>query len=171
MWGILMERRLYGLDALLDGLVPELVGRERNGDVRAVACREGNPAVEVIGGRDTGKSALLDALFESYKDLAPVARADFADSRYGEPGLAEGVHAQETPNASPVSNLLYLLSHKLGLKAGRFQRAVKFPRLHLGLLVVTAWRPDGDGLSPPELWQAQEKLRQQISQDHPDPRR
>jgi hypothetical protein len=168
---MVMERRLYGLDALLDGLVPQLVGRARNGDVCELAHRAGNPAVEVVGGRDTGKSALLEVLFESYKDLTPLARVDFADSRYGEPGLAEGIHEQETPNASPVSNLLYLLSHKLGLKIGTFHRPVRFPRLHLGLLIVTAWCPDGEGISPPDLRQKQESLRQLIAQAPPDPRR
>ncbi|MEV0266530.1 hypothetical protein AB0I49_35015 [Streptomyces sp. NPDC050617] len=166
-----MVRSLYGLDVVLDGLVPGLVGRERGGGIRGLAYREGNPVIELVGGRDTGKSALLDALFAAYKDQAPLARADLADSKYGEPGLVAGVHDQEAPNASPVSNLLYLVSHKLGLKAGPFHRPVRFPRLHLGLLVVTAWRPDGEGIGPPGLLRAQEELLRLITEDQPDPRR
>ncbi|MFH8981135.1 hypothetical protein [Streptomyces varsoviensis] len=166
-----MVRSLYGLDVLLDDLVPCLVGRERGGAIRVCAYREGNPVVELVGGRDTGKTALLDALFAAYKDQAPLARADFADSKYGEPGLVAGVHDEEAPNASPVTNLLYLVSHKLGLKAGAFHRPVRFPRLHLGLLVVTAWRPDGEGIGPPGLLRAQEELLRIVTEDRPDPRR
>ncbi|WP_326594953.1 hypothetical protein [Streptomyces sp. NBC_01803] len=166
-----MGDQLYGQEALLDGLVPRLVGVERLGD--AWVAREfpgGGPVVQIVGGRGAGKSALLDALSAGYRNRVPLALADLAAPGFGEPGLAD-VAGEESANASPVTHLLYLLSYKLGLPARSFRRRLFFPRLSCGLLPTTAWQPPDSGLTPDALAQAQNELRALLKQPQPNERR
>ncbi|GAB2876156.1 hypothetical protein [Streptomyces mayteni] len=174
-----MVARLYGQEALTDGLVPRLVGLERLRDRRVDQEFPGaRPVVEVSGGRAGGKTELLAALYDGYHGRVPLARADLAVPGFGEPGLAglPGGGPAGTPprNASPVTQLLYLLSYKLGLRPRRFAQAPAFPRLALGLLVVTTWRPgtgDETHVAPAGLRAAEDRLREIIREDSPDARR
>ncbi|WP_280718893.1 hypothetical protein [Kitasatospora sp. MAP5-34] len=127
----------------MDGLVPQLVGLERTRR-RLVPFkdRDSGPIVQVVGGRGSGKSAMLDALYEGYHNRLPLARADLAAAGFGQRELAD-LAEDDTPNSSPITSLLYLLSDQLGLKADRFNRGLKFRRLSVGLLVVSAWQPGG----------------------------
>ncbi|MGK5531625.1 hypothetical protein, partial [Streptomyces sp. URMC 129] len=166
-----MGDHLYGQEAFLDGLVPRLVGVERTGT--AWVAREfagGAPVVQVVGGRASGKSALLEALSAGYRNRVPLALADLRAPGFGEPGLAD-VAGEETANASPVTHLLYLLSYKLGLPARAFRRRLSFPRLSCGLLLTTAWQPPDSGLTPDALAQAQSELRALLKQPQPNERR
>ncbi|TDC20477.1 hypothetical protein E1265_22090 [Streptomyces sp. 8K308] len=173
-----MGERLYGQEALTDGLVPRLVGLERLRDRRIAQEFPGaRPVVEVSAGRAGGKTVLLDALYAGYNGRVPLARADLAASGFGESGLSglPGGGSEPPPrNASPVTQLLYLLSYKLGLRPRRFTQAPAFPRLALGLLVVTTWRP-GTGeeteVAPAQLRTAEARLREVIREDSPDARR
>ncbi|WP_405015647.1 hypothetical protein OHV05_00020 [Kitasatospora sp. NBC_00070] len=138
-----MSENLHGQSVLLDGLVPHWVGLERNGQglIRSKG-RDSGPVVQVIGGRGAGKSALLNALYEAYHNRLPLAHADLAAPGFGHDSLA-GLSENETPNSSPVTSLLYLLSDQLGLKVDRFGHGLQFRRLSVGLLVVSAWQPVG----------------------------
>ena len=175
-----MGERLHGAhgqEALTDGLVPRLVGLERLRDRRIAQEFPGaRPVVEVSAGRAGGKTVLLDALYSGYNGRVPLARADLAAPGFGESGLSglPGGGSGPPRNASPVTQLLYLLSYKLGLRPRRFTQAPTFPRLALGLLVVTTWRP-GTGaetdVAPAELRTAEARLREIIREDSPDAKR
>ncbi|MCQ4040678.1 hypothetical protein ACFOSC_22230 [Streptantibioticus rubrisoli] len=172
-----MGERLYGQEALLDGLVPRLVGLERTRE-RLVRLEhpKGGPVVQVLGVQGSGKSAALDALYHGYNGRLPLARVDLAAAGFGERDLAD-LPDRQAPNASPVTHLLYLLSYKLGLRTHRlFNRPPKFPRLLLGLLVITASQPGDTGeadrpVDPAELRDAESRLRAVIAEDRPETKR
>ncbi|MFC5185971.1 hypothetical protein [Actinomadura harenae] len=124
---------LYNLRILVDGIVPGLVGRKANGGARV--SREfplGEPVVEIVGGRASGKTTLIDVLYDGYKNAVPLGRV-----RLTEPAFRR----VDSQNASAVSNLLYQLQYELEKPAGR--RELPFPRLSVGLLVVTSWAAEG----------------------------
>ncbi|MGK5497422.1 hypothetical protein [Streptomyces sp. URMC 125] len=160
------------MEEILDHLVPQLVGRRRDGEVCGFGRPDGaHPVLEVVGGRNTGKTALLDALYVAYKPWVPLARVDCADPRLGEPSLVAGVDELETSNVSPLTSLLYLLSYKLGLDVERSRRRVRFRRLSAGLVVVSAWRPEEEGLAPEELRLAQSEVEAVLASDQASQRR
>ncbi|MFF4409147.1 hypothetical protein [Streptomyces sp. NPDC001404] len=159
-----MGERLYGQDAVLDGLIPRLVGLERTGGGRVpFEDRDRAPIVQICGGLGSGKSALLNALYEGYHDRVPLARIDLAA-----PGFEEGESA-DSPNSSPVTNVLYLLSYKLGLRLRGVRRPPRFPRLSVGLLVVTAWEPEGT--LPDRLREAERSLQEIVATGDTDRRK
>ncbi|BFV54985.1 hypothetical protein KCMC57_up00890 [Kitasatospora sp. CMC57] len=138
-----MGTSLHGQSALLDTLVPYWLGLERTGEALLRSKgRDSGPVVQVIGGRGAGKSALLNALYEAYHNRLPLAHADLDAPGFGHASLV-GLAENETPNSSPVTSLLYLLSDQLGLKVERFGHGLQFRRLSVGLLVVSTWQPVG----------------------------
>ncbi|WP_329263722.1 hypothetical protein OG223_48680 [Streptomyces sp. NBC_01478] len=163
-----MVERLYGVDPLLDGLVPGLVGLDRSGGrCERVELPGGNPVIELVGGRCSGKTGVLAALSAAYTPLVPLVRVDLAAPDFGDPLLAD--LADTRPDGSRLTDLLYLLSYKLGLRVRRTTQLLRFPRLALGLLVVTAWSPDGtpDGaaVAPQDLRRAEKRLKEVIDQN------
>jgi hypothetical protein len=166
-----MGEEPYGQGALLDGLVPRMVGLERTRERRFRPDFGGaGPLVRVTGGRASGKTAMLDALADGYAHRLPLARADLAAPDLGNSAL-DAMRLTESPTASPVTHLLYLLRHQLGLhtRGG----GLPFPRLSLGLLVATAWMPDRDGrgVVPAGLLAAQRELWLFVTGAQSDPRR
>jgi hypothetical protein len=171
-----MGGRLYGQQALHEDFVPRLVGlHHTHGYQVPFAYPKGAPVVRIVGGRGSGKTALLGAVHDAYNGRVPLARVDLEAPGYGEPGIADG--DDDVPNASRITHLLYLLAYKLGLDVRHFGRPMAFPRLSLGLLVVTAWRPlnsdgaDGTDVRPPDLRRAEDDLRTLITAEDPDVRR
>ncbi|MGP4114885.1 hypothetical protein ACTWP5_28775 [Streptomyces sp. 4N509B] len=159
-----MSEDLYGQRELLEGLVPQFVGlplrRAALWEQRTKPAFGGcGPVVCVSGGRASGKTALLTALFDAYNGRLPLARADLAAPDLGDRKLA-GQNLAPTRTASPLTHLLYLLRYNLGLRTRG--GGLTFPRLSLGLLVATAWVPDEDGggrgVAPAGLLQAQREL-------------
>ncbi|MFB7368587.1 hypothetical protein ACFC0D_01870 [Streptomyces sp. NPDC056222] len=168
-----MGGRLYGQQALQEGFVPRLVGlHHKDGYLVPFAYPKGAPVVRIVGGRGSGKTALLGAVHDAYNGRVPLARVDLGAPGFGEPGIADG--DDDVPNASRITHLLYLLAYKLGLEVRHFGRPMAFPRLSLGLLVVTAWRPLNSGendVRPPDLRRAEADLRTLITAEDPDVRR
>ncbi|MET9433214.1 hypothetical protein [Streptomyces sp. NPDC006551] len=168
-----MGGRLYGQQALQESFVPRLVGlHHQDGYHVPLAYPKGAPVVRIVGGRGSGKTALLGAVHDAYNGRVPLARVDLGAPGFGEPGVADG--DTDVPNASRITHLLYLLAYKLGLDVRHFGRPMAFPRLSLGLLVVTAWRPlnsDETDVRPPDLRRAEADLRTLITADDPDVRR
>ncbi|MFE5970431.1 hypothetical protein [Streptomyces sp. NPDC056463] len=168
-----MGGRLYGQQALQEGFVPRLVGlHHREGYLVPFAYPKGSPVVRIVGGRGSGKTALLGAVHDAYNGRVPLARVDLGAPGFGEPGVADG--DDDVPNASRITHLLYLLAYKLGLEVRHFGKPMVFPRLSLGLLVVTAWRPlnsDETDVRPPDLRRAEADLRTLITAEDPDVRR
>ncbi|WP_405975840.1 hypothetical protein OG496_50880 [Streptomyces sp. NBC_00988] len=165
-----MAERLYGVDPLLDGLVPGLVGFDRNGGrCDRVELPGGHPVIELVGGRRSGRTSVLAALSAAYAPLVPLVRADLAAPDFGDPLLADLPDTR--PDGSRLTDLLYLLSYKLGLRVRRTTQPLRFPRLSLGLLAVTAWRPDGTSddvgaaLAPQDLRRAEQRLKGVINQN------
>jgi hypothetical protein len=164
--------KLYGRSAMLEHLVPHLVGleyrRDRNRPLKGKRYVR-NPIVQVNGGRATGKTAVLRALSDAYSGRIPVAYVDLTAPGFAVPGLA-GLDQTVTPNASEVTDLLYVLSHQLGLNVPEFGRPLNFPRLVHGLLAITVWWPDdqGEGIRPAELATAQTRLDELLKAIQPD---
>lgn len=162
-----MGERLHGMDPLFDGLVPDLVGLDRNGGRRTRAATPGAlPVIELVGGRCSGRTTLLATLSTDYTPLVPLARADLAEPGFGDPLLAD--LPDDRPDGSHLTDLLYLLSYRLGLRVRRTVQPLRFPRLSLGLLVVTAWRADetstaATAVPPQDLRRAEQRLREVIS--------
>lgn len=152
--------RLYGQEAVLDGLVPHLVGLDRTTE-RRPHHRRGAPVVHLVGPRGSGRTTLLNDLHSSYRNRVPLVRADLAVGDFGFEGLGR-LPGDDLPNASHVTSLLYLMSHHLQLAVPRSWTTLKFRRLSLGLLVVTTWPASGpaDPNEPADL----QNLRQQL--DH-----
>ncbi|MFC4607490.1 hypothetical protein ACFO9E_06625 [Streptomyces maoxianensis] len=169
-----MGGRLYGQEVLHDGFVPRLVGlHQSDGYQVPFAYPRGAPLVHLVGGCGSGKTALLNAVQDAYSERVPLARVDLAAPGFGEPGVAE-LSGDEVPNASHITHLLYLLAYKLGLDVGHFGKPMAFPRLSLGLLVVTAWRPlnsDEADVRPADLRRAETDLRDFIIAEDPDVKR
>ncbi|WP_267243445.1 hypothetical protein [Streptomyces sp. PR69] len=162
------QHTLYGQRALQEDFVPRLVGLHCDGRYRVpFAYPGGAPLVHVVGGRGSGKTALLDRVYDAYNGRVPLARADLAAPGFGEAGVVDLLD-DDSPNASHITHLLYLLAYRLGLDVRRFGRPLAFPRLSLGLLVVTAWRPlggdDGD-VRPADLRRAEADLRKFITDE------
>ncbi|MFI2367912.1 hypothetical protein [Streptomyces sp. NPDC018833] len=168
-----MGGRLYGQQALQEDFVPRLVGlHHKDGYQVAFAYPKGAPVIRIVGGSGSGKTALLGAVHDAYNGRVPLARVDLGAPGFGEPGVADG--DDDVPNASRITHLLYLLAYKLGLEVRHFGRPMAFPRLSLGLLVVTAWRPqnsDEIDVRPPDLRRAEADLRTLITAEDPDVRR
>jgi hypothetical protein len=172
-----MPEGLHGWDGLLRGLLPRLVGLEAGRD-RLVRYDfpAGGPIVHLTGGRATGKTAALTAAREAYGGRIPVAHADLAAPGFGSPAV-DALPDAETPNASPVTDLLYLLIHDLGLKVPGFWRPLVCPRVLIGLLAVTSWETTEGGtpgrtVRASELAAAQARLAQfvNVAGEPPDQR-
>ncbi|MFC4033893.1 hypothetical protein ACFO3J_20760 [Streptomyces polygonati] len=75
-----MASELYGRDALLQGLVPRLVGVAYRGDGgrRPVDSRDAGPVVRLVGSRGAGKSAILADLADAYRQRIPLSLLDLA---------------------------------------------------------------------------------------------
>lgn len=163
-----MVERLYGVDPLLDGLVPGLVGLDRSGARHERVELPGpHPVIELVGGRCSGKTSVLTALSVAYAPLVPLVRVDLAAPDFGEPLLADLADAR--PDGSRLTDLLYLLSYKLGLRVRRTTQLLRFPRLALGLLVLTAWRPEGTSddaaVAAQDLRRAEKRLKTVIDEN------
>ncbi|MET7617787.1 hypothetical protein [Streptomyces sp. NPDC005408] len=154
--------------------MPRLVGlHQKDGYRVGFAYPKGAPVVRVVGGRGSGKSALLNAVYDAYNGRVPLARVDLGAPGFGEPGVS-GLGDDEVPGASHITHLLFLLAYKLGLDVQHFGKELAFPRLSLGLLVVTAWRPlnsDEADVRPADLRRAEADLRAFIVAEDPDLKR
>ncbi|MFI0778918.1 hypothetical protein [Streptomyces sp. NPDC021212] len=172
-----MGSGLYNLSRVMDTLAPALLGMPPGGgpwvNRRFPA---GEPVVEVVGGRATGKTALLDALYDGYHAWVPTARVDLGEAPYSADDQGDRARL-DTANASPVTNLLFTVSHQLGYERDGNKRVLTFPRLSPALLVISAWRPeaqdrdgrDGDDVAPADLVAAEEELGEILGQRNPDP--
>ncbi|TXS48879.1 hypothetical protein [Streptomyces sp. t39] len=169
-----MGGRLYGQQTLHEDFVPRLVGLHHTGNYQVpFAFPAGAPVVEIVGGRGSGRTALIDAVHDAYNGRVPLARVDLDAPGFGEPGVAD-LADEDAPNASHLTQLLYVLAYRLGLDVRHFGRALAFPRLSLGLLVVSAWRPlnaDERDVRPPDLRRAEADLRTLVTAEDADPRR
>lgn len=170
-----MGSGLYNLSRVMDTLAPALLGMPPGGGPwKDRAFPAGEPVVEVVGGRATGKTALLDALYDGYHAWVPTARVDLGEAPYSA-GDQEDRARLDTANASPVTNLLFTVSHQLGYERDGNNRTLTFPRLAPALLVITAWRPeaqdrdDRDEVAPADLVAAEEELGEILAQRNPDP--
>lgn len=131
---------LYGLAPLTDKLVPRMVlGNDHPEAPRGRPVP--GPIVQLLGGRLSGKSEVLRALHRDYAERTPTAWLDLAQPGFGQPGMAD-VRSRVGPTASLVTHLLFLLAARLGEGVPGMRR-IEFPRLSLGLLMATAWRPLG----------------------------
>jgi hypothetical protein len=177
-----MGSGLYNLSRVMDTLAPALLGMPPGGGPWVNRTfPAGEPVVEVVGGRATGKTALLDALYDGYHAWVPTARVDLGEAPYSA-GDDEDRAGLDTANASPVTNLLFTVSHHLGYERDGNKRTLTFPRLSPALLVISAWRPEAqrreaphgadrgrDEVGPADLVEAEEELRELLAQRNPDP--
>ncbi|MFE7116073.1 hypothetical protein ACFU99_11705 [Streptomyces sp. NPDC057654] len=166
---------LYGRRALLRDVVPALVGLDRTGRHRIPPPRHGYaPVLSCVGGQGSGKTAVLEALAEQYRQRVPQAYADLGADDFGVAGLAPVV-AAGTPNASTISDLLFLLSFRLTKHPRDFGRALSLPRLTQGLIAVSSWQVQDtdDGIPvavrPDELAAAGRRLDALLQDSQPDP--
>ncbi|MEV0266471.1 hypothetical protein AB0I49_34710 [Streptomyces sp. NPDC050617] len=166
---------LYGRKALLKDVVPSLVGLDHHGKRRIPPPRQGYaPVLSCVGGQGSGKTAVLEALAAQYQQRVPQAYADLGAADFGQAGLAPAV-AAGTPNASTVSDLLFLLSFRLSKHPRDFGKALALPRLTQGLVAVSSWQVQdaGDGVPvpvrPDELDAASRRLGELIRGSQPDP--
>lgn len=167
-----MRSSLYNLSRVVETLAPALIGMPPGGGPWVERkFPAGDPVVEVVGGRATGKTALIRALYEGYHAFVPTACVDLAEAPYS--AVDHGDRDRlDTANASPVTNLLFTVSHQLGYERDGSSRTVAFPRLSPALLVLTAWRPeapDGEEVWPAQLVTAEEELRSLLAQPNPAP--
>ncbi|MGR8009040.1 hypothetical protein [Streptomyces hypolithicus] len=128
-----MDRELFGREAILDGLVPRLVGLPAHGFQKVpFEHRDDLPAVVLVGGRGMGKTAVLKQLHRGYRQRTPIALLDCESAQFGE-------------SQSPVTEALAELGEQLA-PAVHGAGAVTFPRLGAGLLAVASlgWRPHDD---------------------------
>ncbi|MFD8147496.1 hypothetical protein [Streptomyces sp. NPDC059708] len=155
---------LYGRSAVLNTVVPSLVGLEPNGPKR-LRIPDGTPLLLVCGGgRGSGKSALLKALSEQYAHRVPQAYADLAADHFGQPGLAAPADGEAPRNASHTSDLLFYLMDGLSQKPAEFGGRLSFPRLLQGLLAITSWEP----VRPAEIPAARHRLAELQRAGQPD---
>ncbi|MFI0819078.1 hypothetical protein ACH4TX_24140 [Streptomyces sp. NPDC021098] len=167
-----MGSGLYNLSRVMDTLAPALLGMPPGGgpwEKRRFPA--GEPVVEVVGGRASGKTALLDALYDGYHAAVPTARVDLGEGPYSADDQGDRARL-DTANASPVTNLLFTVSHQLGYERDGNSRTLTFPRLFPALLVITAWRPDDHDraeVAPADLVAAEEELGDILAQRNPDP--
>ncbi|AJF63803.1 hypothetical protein [Streptomyces vietnamensis] len=99
--------------------------------------------VECAGGRLTGKTALLRELEDRYAERLPQAYVDLDKRDFGQPGLLPPPPDEVVPNASRISDLLFLLLYELRQRPKKFGTGIAFPRLTQGLLAVTNWQAAG----------------------------
>lgn len=148
---------------MFEDIVPSLVGLEpgRGGWQRVPA---GTPLlVECAGGRLTGKTALLRELETRYAELLPQAYLDLDKKDFGQPGLPPPPD-EVVPNASRISDLLFLLLYELRQKPKKFGSGLTFPRLTQGLLAVTNWQAAG----PAGLEASMRNLMELLKTSQPD---
>lgn len=121
---------LYGRDAVLQDLVPRMVGlhHTKRKAVRQEP-RDEVPAVLLHGGHGSGRTAVLDELRTAYADRVPVAAVDCADANGDDAAVS---------NTSPVAELLTGLARGLCGHRPGFGR-LRLPRLLTGLVAVSAW--------------------------------
>ncbi|MFI6146406.1 hypothetical protein [Streptomyces sp. NPDC051109] len=156
---------LYGRAAVLDAVVPSLVGLESRGSAR-LRIPGGSPLlIECGGGRLSGKTALLRELSHRYAQRLPQAYADLGAADFGQPGLASSADAT-TANASRTSDLLFYLMDRLSRKPNEFGWKPSFPRLTQGLLAVTSWQ--SGTVQPAELAAARRLLAGLLRESQPD---
>ncbi|MFF1370502.1 hypothetical protein [Streptomyces virginiae] len=162
-WGVMVT--LYGRAAVLDAVVPSLVGLESQGAAR-LRIPGGSPLlIECGGGRLTGKTALLKELSKRYAQRIPQAYADLGAADFGQPGLAS-LADETTANASRTSDLLFYLMDALSRKPNEFAGKLCFPRLTQGLLAVTSWQ--SEDVQPAELQAARRRLAGLLRESQPD---
>ncbi|RKT07524.1 hypothetical protein BX286_5586 [Streptomyces sp. 3211.6] len=155
---------LYGRSAVLNAVVPSLVGLEPNGPKR-LRIPDGTPLLLVCGGgRGSGKSALLKALSDQYAHRVPQAYADLDADHFGQPGLAAPADGEAPRNASRTSDLLFYLMDGLSQKPSEFGGKLSFPRLVQGLLAITSWEP----VRPSEIPAARQRLGELQRASQPD---
>ncbi|MER8041448.1 hypothetical protein [Streptomyces sp. NPDC094032] len=155
---------LYGRAAVLDTVVPSLVGLGGEGAARE-RIPGGSPLlIECGGGRLTGKTALLTELSARYAQRIPQAYADLGAADFGQPGIAPAAEGAAA-SASRTLDLLFYLSDKLSQKAGKFSGRLSFPRLTQGLVAATGWQV----VRPAELPAARRRLEGLIQETQPDP--
>lgn len=123
--------RLYGRDVLLHDLVPRLIGlhAERPELLEQVHPHD-VPALLLTGPHGSGRTAVLDALFDAYHERIPVAELNCAREA--------GHELTMVANTSAGADLL--TDAACGLCApvtGR--KRLRLPRLWTGLAVVSAW--------------------------------
>ncbi|MGP4002423.1 hypothetical protein [Streptomyces sp. 8N706] len=167
---------LHNLDAVVERLVPTMLHMPLGGgDWQPSAFPDGDPVVEIVGGRATGKSALLKVLRTGYRTLVPTAFVELAGSPYSADG-PEDRERLDAVNASPVTNLLFTLSHELEDIPAKYRPKPSFSRLSPALMLITAWRPDIQGpqgpgpvVAPAELVEAECELRDLLEQRQPAP--
>lgn len=154
---------LYGRSAVLNELVPELVGLRPEGHGR-LRIPAGSPLlVQCTGGRCTGRTALLERLAERYAQRIPQAYADLGADDFGQPGLAPP-DDEDTANASRTTDLLFYLMDRLSQQPREFRGKLAFPRLTQGLLAVTSWQ----AVQPAELAAARSRLAGLLRESQPD---
>ncbi|MFE0703931.1 hypothetical protein [Streptomyces sp. NPDC058872] len=134
-----MERELYGREPVLrdGGLAARLIGLAGRGGARVAYEHGDDPPVTVFtGGRGMGKTALLKEVRNRYRGFTPLAFLDCADV------VAPADHG---PGWTPVTGALAELAVQLSPK-GTVVRAVRFPRLSLGLVAVASlgWSREDD---------------------------
>lgn len=155
----------YGHEPVVDDLVPRFIGLDRQKKRLVKTPDAPPPLIEIVGERLAGKTLLLDELYDSYRNRIPLAYVDLAQHRSA---------GRTTPRAtsSDTAGLLYLLSYFLGRAVPRY-RELRFPRLTLGLLVVTMWEPDSGkvaepALAPGDLKAAEEEVRSVLAKQDDD---
>ncbi|MGW0806626.1 hypothetical protein [Nonomuraea sp. NPDC002799] len=148
---------IHGRDGLIDELVPGLVGVRFDGRRTPFIYFRRAPYIEIAGERGAGKTAVLKHLSAHYGQRLPLVYADLNEPDFGTPGLGSYT-LERVPNASPVTDLLYLLGHELGVKVNGFSKPMEFPRLMHGLLAVTAWQTT----SPAELAAAKARVQEAV---------
>lgn len=121
---------LYGRDAVLNELVPRMVGLHHT---KSKAIRQEPrgevPAVLLHGGHGSGRSAVLEELRRAYTDRVPVAAVDCANATDDDAAVS---------NTSPTAELLTDLARGLSGHRPGFGR-LRLPRLVTGLVAISAW--------------------------------
>jgi hypothetical protein len=118
---------VYGRTEVVQ-LVKDLIFRERSTWGRDL------PVVTLLGPNGTGKTSLLTVLREPWRDHLPVVQLDVADGRYSE-----------------RRHLLTDIALRLGLYRSRQLGQLRFPRLWVGLVALSAELDGGSGRTPGEL--------------------
>lgn len=98
-----MGGRLYGQQALQEGFVPRLVGlHHKDGYLVPFAYPKGAPVVRIVGGRGSGKTALLGAVHDAYNGRVPLAGSTSGLRDSASPASQMATTTSPTPPASPT---------------------------------------------------------------------